>query len=513
MAIGDRATASAETTGTSLTYAHSVAGSTDLCIWVCVDSWRSSGFADPTSVTYAAAGLTEQADFLGGSSNDNACSLWRKTAPATGSNNVVVTHSSSHDITAMSYSLSGVDQTTPNDAVQELDSSDADPTHSVTSETGDQVVSFIMGWGWGTLGEDGDLTIRLENNNTSGLNSIAVGDAPGAASVNASWTTISFNDPHGLFSFNVNAAAAGGPATSGSVNERAWGRVATTGAKGGVGLASLRALGRLATTGVHGAIGSGTFRAMGRISATGAKGGVGSATERGWGRLSVTPALASTEAVSVRAWGRISTTAAKAATAGATFRGQGRMLATGAKVGVGGAAFRAGARGLVVGAKASVGGAVERGWGRLAASSVPTPPATSGTVFMRGRGYMLVTSSSSRVGTAVIAARARATVAGAKGAGGVGVLRGTGKATSVGVGGRRGAISLRAWGYGTLTGAGARAAQVVMRGRGFGRVVLVADPIVKGPTAAVVGDPPGAEVLTGGAVGAVVGGPTKAVIA
>lgn len=212
MAIADLAHASSEATGTSLTFAHTVAGS-DTAMWVGVTSFKSSGVADPTGITYAAAALTELADFLGGGANDNACSLWRKTAPATGSNNVVVTHGASHDITAMSVSYSGVDQTTPNDAVQELDSADADPTHAVTSETDDQVVSFIMGWGWTTLGEDGDLTLRLENNNTSGLNSIAVGDAPGAASVNASWTTASYNDPHGLFSFNVNAAGAG-PATA-----------------------------------------------------------------------------------------------------------------------------------------------------------------------------------------------------------------------------------------------------------------------------------------------------------
>jgi hypothetical protein len=210
MAIADRATATSDGTGTSLTYAHSVAGTTNLVIWCAVDSWRNTNFADPTSVTYAGGALTKLANFLGGGGNDNACSVWRRIAPATGSNNIVVTHAQSHDITAMSYSSSGVDQTTPNDTVQSLDSTDADPTHSVTSETGDLVVSFIMGWGWVGLGEDGDLTIQLENNNTSGINSIAVGDAPGAASVNASWTTTSFNDPFGLFSFNVNAAVEGG---------------------------------------------------------------------------------------------------------------------------------------------------------------------------------------------------------------------------------------------------------------------------------------------------------------
>ena len=94
-----------------------------------------------------------------------------------------------------------------------LDPDGHTPTHSVTSETGDMVVRFIRGWGWVTLGEDSDLTSRLENNNSSGLNSIAVGDAPGAATVNASWTTASFNDPFGLSSFSVNQRVAGGGGT------------------------------------------------------------------------------------------------------------------------------------------------------------------------------------------------------------------------------------------------------------------------------------------------------------
>ena len=96
---------------------------------------------------------------------------------------------------------------------RQLDPDGHTPTHSATSETGDMVVRFIMGWGWVTLGEDGDLTSRLENNNSSGLNSIAVGDAPGAATVNASWTTASFNGPYGLSSFSVNQRVAGGGGT------------------------------------------------------------------------------------------------------------------------------------------------------------------------------------------------------------------------------------------------------------------------------------------------------------
>lgn len=223
MAIADRVTASSDVGGaTSLTYAHAVAGTTDLAIWVCVDDFRNPTSADPSGITYAGGALTKIANYLGGTGNDNTVSLWRRLAPATGSNNVVVTHNQAHDITAVSISYSGVDQATPNDTVQVNDVATPDPTHNVTSATGDVVVSFVGGWG--TAGDAwqaaGDLTERLENNNTSGVNSIAVGDAPGAASVTATWNSVTNpSDNHGQLSFNINQATGGG---GGSVSQELY---------------------------------------------------------------------------------------------------------------------------------------------------------------------------------------------------------------------------------------------------------------------------------------------------
>jgi len=216
VAIADRAVATSDGTGTTLTYSHTVAGSTDLCIWVCVDDFRNPTSSDPSGITYAAGALTKLSNYLGGTGNDNAVSLWRRVAPSTGANNVVVTHAQSHDITAMSISFSGVDQTTPNDAVQANDSTATDPTHDITSETNDQVVDFVAGWGtaadaWQAAG---GLTERLENSNTSGVNSMAVGDAAGAATVTAAWTTtVNPSDPHGQMGFNINQSGGAPPPT------------------------------------------------------------------------------------------------------------------------------------------------------------------------------------------------------------------------------------------------------------------------------------------------------------
>lgn len=216
MAIADRAVATSDTTATSLTYAHTVAGTTDLCIWVATDNWSPSGAAaaDPTGVTYAAQALTELADFGGGTANDNLLTLWRRIAPATGANNVVITCSASTDITGISYSSSGVDQGTPNDVPVENDVTTATPTHDITSETGDMVVSFAGCWNTTTgFTAGGASTERLENNNTNTVNSIAISDADGAATTTMSWTMAGGSvEPHGQMSFNINAAGGAAPA-------------------------------------------------------------------------------------------------------------------------------------------------------------------------------------------------------------------------------------------------------------------------------------------------------------
>jgi len=59
-----------------------------------------------TSVTYAGAGLTSHA--TGG-----GMTIWRKTAPASGANNVVVTIGTYNQLIASTSDWTGVDQTTP----------------------------------------------------------------------------------------------------------------------------------------------------------------------------------------------------------------------------------------------------------------------------------------------------------------------------------------------------------------------------------------------------------------
>ena len=212
MAIGNRSTSTNDGTGTTLTISnHVVLGGLNTCLWVFVDGFRTGGeSADPTGVTFNGVALTKIANFAGGAANDNFISLWRLIGPTPATANIVVTWALAHEAVAMAISYTGVNQTTPNDAVQSNDTTSTDPSHSVSSELNDMVVSFVGGWGvaadaWQA---GGALTERLENSNVNTVNSAAVGDAPGGVSVTCTWNTATNpTDPHGQMSFNVNVAA------------------------------------------------------------------------------------------------------------------------------------------------------------------------------------------------------------------------------------------------------------------------------------------------------------------
>ena len=106
--------ASSSTSGSaaSFTFAHTVSGANRLLI-VGV-TIRTDVGQTVTSITYSGAALTfVRADTFAGSVRSE---LWYRIAPATGSNNVVVTLSASAKAATGAISLTGVDQTAPLDA-------------------------------------------------------------------------------------------------------------------------------------------------------------------------------------------------------------------------------------------------------------------------------------------------------------------------------------------------------------------------------------------------------------
>jgi hypothetical protein len=93
--------------GTSFSFAHECSGS-DRILIVQVYAAVTS---DPTGVTYNGVAMTKLYGHTVASTN--RASIWFLLAPATGSNNVVISHASSVDVMAISASFTGVEQVTP----------------------------------------------------------------------------------------------------------------------------------------------------------------------------------------------------------------------------------------------------------------------------------------------------------------------------------------------------------------------------------------------------------------
>src|SRR3989441_726250 len=125
--------AGASTSGSaaSFTVAHTTSGANRLLlVGVTI---RTDAGQTVSSITYAGAGLTfVRADTIAASVRSE---LWYRIAPATGSNNVVVTLSASAKAAVGAISLTGVDQTAPVDAQNGATGTSATPSVTVTTVT------------------------------------------------------------------------------------------------------------------------------------------------------------------------------------------------------------------------------------------------------------------------------------------------------------------------------------------------------------------------------------------
>jgi len=90
----------AATTGTSGTFAHTNSATNPFLV---VAVYYTGGVAP--AVTYAGAAMTKFADVAAGNDGVNTISLFKKTSPATGANNVVITFGASCTFTASSVSF------------------------------------------------------------------------------------------------------------------------------------------------------------------------------------------------------------------------------------------------------------------------------------------------------------------------------------------------------------------------------------------------------------------------
>lgn len=130
MAIAyDTNTAPARTIGTSHTFSHTCSGSDRLLVVMGQDT--SGGTSTVTGVTYNGVAMTKIAGAQVPS--DRQITMWYLVAPATGTNDVVVTSSTSQNLRFHSISYTGVDQTTPTDGSNTNTSSGTSISTTITT--------------------------------------------------------------------------------------------------------------------------------------------------------------------------------------------------------------------------------------------------------------------------------------------------------------------------------------------------------------------------------------------
>lgn len=197
-------TSSAANTNT-LTVSHTVAAGSNRCLFACIQ--RAAGTpAAVTSVTYGGTGLTQVGDFTGaGGANVVRVSIYRLTAPAVGTADLVMTLAANNDEIAMGgICFDGVDQTSPTDAaVTNSAATSTAPTVDVTSAVDDMVIDCLA-----VNDNDGHTATGTQHYNLTvgGSSVFASQRKDGAASVTMNWGGAFF--PWAIIAVNINAASA-----------------------------------------------------------------------------------------------------------------------------------------------------------------------------------------------------------------------------------------------------------------------------------------------------------------
>jgi hypothetical protein len=170
-------------------WSHTVSGSNRLLL-VMVQWNQPNNSETVSSVTYGGTALTQVGSNVvaGGSGLDRCTALFRLTAPATGTANIVVTMSAACTFFAGAVSFTGVDQTTPLGTPQTATTTTAATLSTTTSSAASNLVFSAA-----TIRTTGSITVPAtsEWNVLIGTNNRYGGSVqPGAASVTTtySWT-------------------------------------------------------------------------------------------------------------------------------------------------------------------------------------------------------------------------------------------------------------------------------------------------------------------------------------
>lgn len=208
-AVGPSSAGATAAGATSVTFAHTCTGSNTLLI---VGTAVGVNGTPATSATYAGVTMTS----LGKVSTNNQASgfveMWYLVAPATGTNNVIITSGAGADFSAGSISFTGVDQTTPvgTPVTSFGDGGVTAPAATVTgTTTGNMVVDVVANGSSITASTKTQRWLRNTNGN-SGAGNGAGSTAAAGGSVTMGYTASA--DWWSMIAVEVRAAS-GGAAT------------------------------------------------------------------------------------------------------------------------------------------------------------------------------------------------------------------------------------------------------------------------------------------------------------
>ena len=185
MAIAfDAANTGTSASSSSITISLTVASNSNRIVFGSISF--SNNAVNISSMTYAAAAMTPVDELI---ANNSSTAVQRKTAPATGANNLVMTLTGSSSTNAGGgSSYYGVDQTTPLGTPVKNSSASGNPSSTVTSAAGELVVDFLGDLGGsGTVTPDAGQTQRWQIEE-AGTERSSSSEEAGAASVVMSWT-------------------------------------------------------------------------------------------------------------------------------------------------------------------------------------------------------------------------------------------------------------------------------------------------------------------------------------
>lgn len=188
---------------TSLTFAYTCAGANRLlCVGVAI--YNGNG-TEVTGVTYNGVAMTSAGSVLGSAADE--VTIWYLVAPATGSNNVVVSFDNAvSGAVAGAINFTNVHQTTPTGSFVSATGTSTAPSVNASSESGGMVLD-VLGVAPSKTATVGAGQTERWNVATSGNVERGCGSTePGAASVTMSWS-LNASDAWAIGALPIKAAA------------------------------------------------------------------------------------------------------------------------------------------------------------------------------------------------------------------------------------------------------------------------------------------------------------------